>query len=249
MNAPQRMVIVIPARYASTRLPGKPLLEIEGKSILQRTWERCLLAAPPEQVYVATDSTEIEAHARQAGMRVVMTSENCLTGTDRIAEFARQIPADIYINVQGDEPLIPPADIRAVMEEAARHPRDVINGYAPIESAEQHASVTIPKVVLRPDGRLLYMSRAPIPGNKEREFRMGWRQICVYAFPRDALLAFAENGAKTPLEEQEDIEILRFLELGFDVRMIPLSTGSVAVDTPEDLARVRQLIRDARHDA
>jgi 3-deoxy-manno-octulosonate cytidylyltransferase (CMP-KDO synthetase) len=244
MSADLRHVVVIPARFASSRLPGKPLIEVDGKTILRRTWERCVEAVPAELVYVATDSPEIEAHCRALGMQVVMTSERCLTGTDRIAEFAERIEAATYVNVQGDEPLIPPADIRAVVEAAARHPDDVINGFAAIESAEQHASPSIPKVVVRPDGRLLYMSRSPIPGNKARTFHWGWRQICVYAFPREALRQFAAAGSKTPLEEEEDIEILRFLELGREVRMIPLSNASIALDTPEDLIRIRRIIEN-----
>lgn len=233
-----RFIVVIPARYRSSRLPGKPLIDIAGETLLRRTYLQCLKALPPELVYVATDDERIRAHCEATGMRVVMTSPDCPTGTDRVAEVARNIPADLYINVQGDEPLFNPDDIGAILKAADRHPRTILNGYAPIEEEALFRSPTIPKVVLRPDGRLLYMSRGAIPTTKSFSFVRAWRQICIYAFPPDALQAFAASGGKTPLEQLEDIEILRFLELGYEVNMVPMSAHSIAVDTPEDVQRV-----------
>jgi 3-deoxy-manno-octulosonate cytidylyltransferase (CMP-KDO synthetase) len=236
-------VIVIPARLASTRLPAKPLVEIFGKSVLQRTYEQCIKAVDREKVFVATDHESIQAHCHHHGIPVVMTSPDCLTGTDRVAEFATYIEADYYINVQGDEPLINPQDIVDVDKATQQYGGEVINGYAPITDAEQYTSLTIPKVVVRPDGRLLYMSRSAIPGNKQSAFKTAWRQICVYGFPREALFKFTSQGSKTALEALEDIEILRFLELGYEVRMIPLSADSIAVDTPEDVEKVKSFLR------
>lgn len=233
-----KSIVVIPARMASTRLPGKPLLDILGKTLLQRTYEQCLKAMPREMIYVATDNLEIESHCKMLNMQVIMTSDTCLTGTDRVAEVARQIDADYYINVQGDEPLMNPDDILQTAQAIRDYQGEVINGYAPIESEEQYRSATVPKLVFRPDGRLLYMSRSPIPGNKKGVFLQSWRQICIYAFPKKALLEFAGYSRKTILEDMEDIEILRFLEMGYEVRMIPLSTDSIAVDTPEDVSKV-----------
>lgn len=231
-------VVVIPVRLASTRLPEKPLIEIKGVSILRRTYLQCAKAVPEARIYVATDDIKIKQHCDAHDMQVVLTSAECLTGTDRVAEFAEHIPADIYINVQGDEPLISPQDIKDVIAAAQQYPGEIINGAAPIEDEDQYRSPTIPKVVYRPDGRLLYMSRTGIPGNKQNRFVKSWRQICVYAFTKTALQAFKAHGQKTELEEQEDIEILRFLELGYEVRMIPLSDESIAVDTPEDIQKV-----------
>lgn len=239
----QKFVVVIPARLASTRLPRKPLVTILGKSLIQRTYEQCIKAVAPSLVYVATDSTEIKDHCAALNMNVIMTSSACLTGTDRVTEVANQLEAKYYVNVQGDEPLINPDDILSVIENIDRFPGEIINGYAPIDSNDQYRSVTIPKVVFRPDGRLLYMSRSPIPGNKKADFVKAWRQICVYAFPKESLQLFAQQQKKTDLEEQEDIEILRFLELGFEVRMIPLSSDSIAVDTPEDVEKVIDELR------
>ena len=237
-------IVVIPARMKSTRLPGKPLVDILGKSLVQRTYEQCIKAIEKERVYVATDDDAIRIHCEERGMQVVMTSPDCLTGTDRVAEVAEQIEADYYINVQGDEPLINPGDILAVEQAIEKYSGEIINGYAPIEDEESYRSLTIPKVVCRPDGRLLYMSRSPIPGNKQNEFIKSWKQVCVYAFPKKALQAFSGSKQKTELEEMEDLEILRFLEMGYEVRMIPLSKESIAVDTPEDVEKVIEKIKN-----
>lgn len=236
-------IIVIPARMQSTRLPRKPLIDLEGKSLIQRTYEQCIKAVPTDLVYVATDSEEIKQHCEQLGMQVLMTSESCLTGTDRVAEVARAIDAEYYINVQGDEPLFNPDDITKTVALLQKHPGEIINGYAPIATEQDYRSASVPKVVFRPDGRLLYMSRSAIPGNKAESFRWAHRQICVYAFPKKALEAFSAVTEKTPLENQEDIEILRFLELGYEVRMVELSADSIAVDHPEDAERVREVLR------
>lgn len=238
-----KSVIVIPARYESSRLPGKPLIELCGVSMLQRTYSRCLEVFPAKSIYVATDDIRIMNHCNDAGMGVIMTPTDCLTGTDRVAAVADQITADIYINVQGDEPVMNPADIMAIVDAAQSHPGEVINGMCPIDDKDMFHSSSIPKVVARPDGRLLYMSRAAIPTDKEHNFVKAQRQVCVYAFPRKALEAFVGHGSKTPLEQIEDIEILRFLELGYEVRMVPLSNTSVAVDTSEDIPRAEAAIR------
>lgn len=237
-NTALEYVVVIPVRLASTRLPEKPLIEIKGVSILRRTYLQCAKAVPESHIFVATDAIKIKQHCDAHGMQVVLTSAECLTGTDRVAEFAEQISADIYINVQGDEPLMSPQDIKDVIAAAQEYPGEIINGVAPILDEEQYRSKTIPKVVCRPDGRLLYMSRAAIPGNKRNAFLKSWRQVCVYAFTQKALQGFKALGQKTELEKLEDIEILRFLELGYEVRMISLSGESIPVDTPEDIQKV-----------
>jgi 3-deoxy-manno-octulosonate cytidylyltransferase (CMP-KDO synthetase) len=236
--------IVIPARWKSSRFPGKPLALIAGRPMLDRVYERCSRAIDPSRVFIATDSERIRAHCDRAGMRVVMTSESCLTGTDRVHEASSHIDADVYINVQGDEPLIEPADIRAVLLEWQAHPGAVVNAMCRIAAARDYLNRNVPKVVSAPDGRLLYMSRAPIPTDKDGAFCGGMRQVCVYAFPREALARFAMHGEKTPLERIEDIEILRFIELGIDVRMLTVGGASLAVDIPEDIERVEAAIRD-----
>lgn len=231
-------VVVIPARYASTRLPGKPLVDIAGVPMIVRTWRQCAEVVDTVNIFVATDDKRIGDVCDCHGIQWRMTSDRCLTGTDRVAEFAQLHPAATYINVQGDEPLFNPADLLALMEAARVHPDDVINGYCSIASEVDFRSSGVPKAVFRPDGRLLYMSRASIPTTKNFGLERAWRQVCAYAFPNGALQAFAGHGRKSTCEAIEDIEILRFLELGYEVRMIEMSDQSVAVDLPEHVQRV-----------
>ena len=235
-------VVVIPVRLTSSRLPRKPLAEICGKSMLEHTYARAVEAVCAEKVFIATDSDEILQVCEKFGAQVVMTSVDCLTGTDRIAEFAQKVSADVYINLQGDEPLMEPVDIKAVIKAGLAAPTSIINGWAWIETEAEFRSRTIPKVIVRQDGQMMYMSRAPIPGTKDNSFQFSRKQICVYSFPRKALADFAKNGGKTPHEEVEDIEILRFAEMGWEVQMIELSGTSIAVDTPEDLEWVRSIM-------
>lgn len=231
-------VVVIPARLASTRLPNKPLIDIKGKSLIERTWGQVVQAVSKEKVFVLTDDEMIVTHCKSKGMNVVMTSKNCLTGTDRVAEFALNEHFEYYINVQGDEPLMNPDDITKIINELAVVKDEILNGYAPISNEFDFRSLSIPKVVFRPDRRLLYMSRSPIPGGKNNLFTQSFKQVCVYAYPKNALIDFHLTNKKTSLEEIEDIEILRFLELGYEVKMVELSSDSIAVDEPKDIDRV-----------
>ena len=129
-----------------------------------------------------------------------MTPKKCLTGTDRVYEASKKVKAKTYINVQGDEPLFNPDDLKLLLEEAKKHPSDIITGYCEIDDEKMHKDPNIPKVVIRPDGRLLYASRAPIPSNKQNRFIKGWRQVCVYAFPKVSLKTFLSIKKKTELE-------------------------------------------------
>lgn len=238
-----RPLIVIPARFASSRFPGKPLAPIAGVSLLRRVYERVVPVLGADFVVVATDDDRIRAHCEDAGMRCVMTSSDCATGTDRVAEVARSVDADFYVNVQGDEPLIEPQDVQVVLDAARRSPEIVLNAMCRITEERDFRSRTVPKVVAAPDGRLLYMSRAPIPGTKDDRFIAAHKQVCIYAFPTAALQAYAAHPGKSPIEAIEDIEILRFLELGIDVRMVEVSGSSIAVDVPEDVERVETALR------
>lgn len=242
MNVP-KYAIVIPARLESVRLPRKPLKDICGKPMILHTYERVCEVAPRSNIFIATSDQEILDICENAGANVVMTSNTCLTGTDRIAEFSKKIKADIYINVQGDEPIINPKDISSVVEESFKNPDQIINGWSWINNESEYYSPSIPKVTIYRNSQLLYMSRSPIPGNKNNEFKEARKQICIYAFPYKSLQAFAQNKLKTELEAHEDIEILRFLELGYDVKMIELIGDSLAVDTTEDLEKVRKIIK------
>jgi len=165
-----KFIVVIPARYKSTRLPGKPLIEICGLPMIVRTYRQCIKVVSPQLVYVATDDHKIAEVCDLYGIQYMMTSSDCLTGTDRVFEVSKSVDADCYINVQGDEPLFNPRDITLLIESAKKYPSDIINGFCEIDEEEKFRSLSIPKVVLRPDGRLLYMSRGAIPSNKEDTF-------------------------------------------------------------------------------
>lgn len=230
--------VIVPARYASSRFPGKPLVDLAGKPMIRRVWEICAEAVGAEHAYVATDDDRIARACEAFGTKPLMTSDRCLTGTDRVAEAAAQIDYDFVVNVQGDEPLIRPADIHRVADAFRAAPDAVVNAMAEIRDEDEWRSPNVPKVVATPDGRLRYMSRAPIPANKKGTFVRGWKQVCIYAFARDHLARFAACPEKAPLEAIEDIEILRFEDLGIPVRMIELSGASLAVDTPEDVEKV-----------
>ena len=239
-----KIVVVIPARYKSTRLPGKPLIDLMGKSMLQRTYEQCIKVIPEDKVYVATESNLIVDHCKKYNIKVVLTSDECLTGTDRIAEFSKKVSADYYINVQGDEPLINPNDILKIYNGINKNKGKILNGYCNIDNIETFKSSGMPKVVFREDKRLLYMSRAGIPLSKTGNYFFGYRQVCVYAFPKKALDDFASRNNKTQFEEVEDIEILRFLEIGYDVQMVKLSKDSIPVDYKEDIDKVLKLLNE-----
>ncbi|MBT6672751.1 MAG: 3-deoxy-manno-octulosonate cytidylyltransferase [Lentimicrobiaceae bacterium] len=236
-----KTIIVIPARYQSSRLPGKPLIDICGQSMIKRTYDRCCLALDSKYVFVATDDDRIFDHCQKVGIKVIMTSKSCETGTDRIYEASKQIVADIYINVQGDEPIINPEDIKMVINASKNNPDKVINAMCPINELDFN-NPNIPKIVTRLDNRLLYSSRVGIPTTKELSFISGHKQICIYAFPKQSLIDFSSIDNKTPLEELEDIEIIRFLELGYEVQMVEVSGTSLAVDVPSDIKKVERII-------
>jgi len=237
-------VVIIPARIGSTRLPNKPLIDIHGKPMILHTLDRAYEAVEKERVFIATDSKVISDVCTLAGANVIMTSDKCLTGTDRVAEVACKLPAKSYINLQGDEPMMDPSNILKVIEASQKSPNSIINAWAWIKSEAEFRSRSIPKVVIRRDGRLMYMSRAPIPGTKADTFTFSRKQVCVYGFPRESLVAFSQNNGKAEHENSEDIEILRFLEMGWEVEMIELSGNFRAVDTPEDLSYVTARLRN-----
>ena len=234
-------VIIIPARYQSSRFPGKPLVSILGTSMIYRVWEKCIKVLSPEHVFVATDSKEIAKHCKKHDIQVLMTSSDCLTGTDRVYEASKQLNVKTVINVQGDEPLINPEDIRRVIDNIEDYPDSIINAMCPVDK-DDFENPTIPKVVTRLDNRLLYSSRACIPTTKTLSFITAQKQVCIYAFPKKSLIDFANVNEKTPLEKLEDIEILRFLELGYEVQMIKVSNMSIAVDVSEDLKKVEKIL-------
>ncbi|MFH4893837.1 3-deoxy-manno-octulosonate cytidylyltransferase [Vibrio diabolicus] len=241
MSNQKTFAVVIPARYESSRFPGKPLVDICGKPMIQHVWERCCLAVGQEKVYVATDAPCIQSAVESFGGQVVMTSSECLTGTDRLAEANLQLDCDFIINVQGDEPLINPDDINTVID-AFLKTGNVTNAMCAITSEQEFRSFTVPKVTFSQSGKLLYMSRAAIPQTKTGEYQFGYKQVCIYAFSKEQLAFFYSNKVKTRHEQVEDIEILRFLESDYVVDMVEVKAGSLAVDVPEDVGKVTEVI-------
>jgi len=237
-------LIIIPARYNSKRLPGKPLIDINGIPMVIRTFNQCKKAVPASKIIIATDDKRIQKICSKNGINSIITSKKCLTGTDRIAEVAKKIKKSFYINVQGDEPICNPKDIKKIVNFAKKNPNLIINGYTEIKDKEMFYSPNVPKVVFDKNEKLLYMSRAPIPSNKKQTFIKSWRQVCIYSFPYKSLKIYTSIKKKTTLELIEDLESNRFLELGYQVKMLKMSNKSVAVDTKEDLVKVRKLVKD-----
>ena len=239
----KKILIVIPAKFNSKRLPGKPLIKILGIPMLIRTYQQCLKVVKKEQIIVATDDKRIVRLCEEYNIKNIVTSKKCLTGTDRVAEVSKKINADIYINVQGDEPLCDVSDLKKLIKNALENPHEIINGYTAIKDKKLFLSGHIPKVVFRNDGRLLYQSRAGIPTTKKLEFKKAWRQVCIYSLPKKVLKIFSQNGRKTNLESLEDCELVRFLELGLEVKMIRMSNNSISVDTKNDLKKIVKILK------
>jgi 3-deoxy-manno-octulosonate cytidylyltransferase (CMP-KDO synthetase) len=241
--------VIIPARFASSRLPGKPLLEIGDRPLIQWVWQ-CASASGAASVIVATDDARIFAAARAFGADCVMTSADHPSGTDRIAEVARArgfAAEDIVVNLQGDEPMMPPAVIAELAAALESRPNiDIATAVAPIGSLAEFLDPACVKAVRDLDGVALYFSRAPLPwprehlaGGQPSSFDGAWRHIGIYAYRVRSLLQFAA-WPPTALEQIERLEQLRALEHGLRIHLTVLAEPPPAgVDTAEDLERVR----------
>ena len=239
-------IVVIPARHASTRLPGKPLAEIAGKPLIQHVYERAARARGIAEVVVATDDERILAAVRGFGGRAVMTSTNHRTGTDRVAEAVQAFQADIVVNVQGDEPLIPPEVVELVAGTLADNPDvPMASVMTRVRSVEERDSSSVVKVVTDRQGYALYFSRYPIPFVRDAGTEyLPFKHLGIYGYRKEFLPRFTQL-APTPLECLESLEQLRALENGYRIRMVETDYDSVSVDTPEDLERVRALMANA----
>ena len=233
-----KVLCIIPARYASTRLPGKPLRDIAGKPMIVRVYERAIGAQRVHEVVVATDDERIRAAVEEHGGHAVMTRADHATGTDRLAEVAAQRPdCDLIINVQGDEPLIDPAVIDALVA-PFEHDDALMMATAKTEitDAAEMENPNNVKVVTDRTGNALYFSRARIPYARNAGAKV-YKHIGIYAYRRDFLLAYAKM-AQTVLECSESLEQLRALENGYRIRVVETDAVFIGVDTEEDLAAV-----------
>jgi 3-deoxy-manno-octulosonate cytidylyltransferase (CMP-KDO synthetase) len=245
---------VIPARYGSTRLPGKPLVPLAGKPLVQHIWDRAILARSLSGLVVATDDERIARVVAGFGGRALMTSTSHPSGTDRLAEVARALPAAIYVNIQGDEPLLDAADVDALVEGLRADPGlSMATLASPLGDPKAAEDPNIVKVVCDASGRALYFSRCPIPyprhgkapapaGSDPWPTRGRWlRHIGLYAYRHDFLLEFA-SWEPSALERTEGLEQLRALERGRAIQVFPARGRYVGVDTPEDLITARNAL-------
>jgi 3-deoxy-manno-octulosonate cytidylyltransferase (CMP-KDO synthetase) len=251
------VVAIIPARYGSIRLPGKPLARIGGKPMIQHVYESVARAKGLDRVLVATDDRRIEETVQGFGGEVMMTSKNHASGTDRLAEVARKIKADWFVNVQGDLPFIQPETIARAVRPLLRN-RSISMGTVgtPIFDEEEWRNPNVVKVLTDREGFALYFSRSPIPyvrngaidvdgnelvgGSKKRIW--GHRHLGLYVYRRDFLIKFARLRP-TALEQIESLEQLRALAYGHRIFVAPVDERSVEVDTPEDLAKAENYFK------
>lgn len=235
------IVCAIPARYASTRLPGKPLLAIAGRPMIEHVYRRVEQARGLTRVVVVTDDLRIAEAVSGFGGEVEMTPPECASGTDRIAHAARAWTADAVVNVQGDEPLIDPEGISAIARHLAEHPEDAVVTLAAPALPGELDNPNAVKVVLDREGYALYFSRSAIPYARQAGGATPLKHIGIYGYQRQALLRLA-GLPPTPLEISESLEQLRALENGIRIRVLPARLASPGVDTREDLERVERLL-------
>ncbi len=234
---------VIPARYGSKRLPGKPLALIHGKPMIQWVYESAAKSKKLSRVIVATDDVRIMRAVWKFGGEAMLTSKKCRSGTDRAAEVTRRMSADVVVNIQGDEPMMSPRTIDQVVQPFVKDKRLLMSTAAvPLKNEEDAQSSNIVKVVIDRFGNALYFSRSPIPHYRNAHGQQKYFQHNgIYAYRRDFLLKLTK-WKQTPLELAESLEQLRVLERGFRIRVVIVKDRSLGVDTREDLERVSKLI-------
>lgn len=241
-SASVRVLGVIPARLASTRLARKVLREIAGKPMVEWVWRAAVASGQMDRVVVATDSSEVAEACQERGIPVVMTSPECASGSDRVHEVSRQMEAEIYVNIQGDEPLLTPGHFAPLLELFSRPEVEVSTIAVPCPE-EDVANPNAVKVVIAGDGRALYFSRSTIPFDRDRVRFDGYRKhLGLYGYRKSALERFAALPP-SPLEQIERLEQLRLLENGIDI-YVGLAVGdTIGVDTEEDSDRVERILR------
>jgi 3-deoxy-manno-octulosonate cytidylyltransferase (CMP-KDO synthetase) len=245
MSDPE-VIVVIPSRYAATRLPGKPLVNLAGKPMVQRVYEQAKLAQTVHRVLVATDDQRIVDAVQAFAGEARMTRSDHRTGTERIAEVAAHEPGDIFVNVQGDEPLIDPVAIdTAVAALLEDPPAQIATVATPIRHVPDIMDPNVVKTVLDFDSNALYFSRAPIPWVRDTQQKIHvryWKHLGLYVFQREALLEYP-TLPQGELEKIEQLEQLRWLENGWKIRVAEVEHDAVSVDVPEDVTRVEKLLR------
>lgn len=239
-----KVIGVIPARYKSSRFEGKPLADICGKPMIWWVYNQVKKVKEIDEVYVATDDKRIEKVCIKNNINVIITSDQHKTGTDRVGEVARKIKADLYVNIQGDEPLIEPKAIVKAIEPFYNNTNlQVSNLMTQIKDPVDVVNFTIPKVITNAQNIGIYLTRSTAPYPKGNIDYKYFKQVCVYGFTPSALELFC-NTERGKIESIEDIEILRFIENGIRVQFVEVDSETIAVDTINDLKRVNDYIID-----
>ena len=238
----RKYLLVIPARLKSKRFYAKPLKKIIGIPMIIRTARQCEKAVHRKDIVIATDSNKIKKICEEYGYKSIITKKKVLTGTDRVSLVSKEIYADYYINIQGDEPIFNPSDIKIILKKIKKNQKKLLLGFTKITNSKDVNNVNIPKVCFDKKLNLIYASRLPVPFNFKKKSEH-YRQVLAYSFPRNKLLQFSSLSSKGIIENSENIEILRFLENGLKVKLIKMSSRSKSVDTPEDLKRVEKILK------
>jgi 3-deoxy-manno-octulosonate cytidylyltransferase (CMP-KDO synthetase) len=239
-----RVIGVIPARFGSTRMEGKPLVKIRGKSMIERVYEQAKKAQSIDELYIATDDERIRREAESFGAKVIMTSREHTCGTDRIAEAIQHLEGEIVVNIQGDEPLIEPTALDAVVKPMiADTSIQIATLITPIGNESEYQNPNIVKVAKDKYNFALYFSRCPIPYSREGDRTGVFKHIGVYAYRRDFLLTFAKME-QTRCEKMEKLEQLRPLENGYKIKLVETSYNPISVDVPEDIVKVEKALEE-----
>lgn len=243
----KKIVAVIPARLSSSRLPRKVLANLHCHPLIWHVWHRVRQAQKINQVFIATDSEEVQQVAESFGAKVLLTSPDCQSGTERIASVVDQLDGDLILNVQGDEPLVDPIMLDALVERWRSVACELITPVFPIKTIEELQSPNVVKVARAYDGHALYFSRSPIPFLRDVLFEtwllhgIFWGHVGVYGYSRD-VLAHYYDLPDSPLEKIEKLEQLRFLEAGYNFQTVETEYRPNSVDIADDLKRVRKLL-------
>lgn len=245
------VIVAIPARLGSTRLPRKVLLDLGGKPVVRHVWEKVMLMKSADRVVILADSEEVASVARGFGAEVIMTDPECASGTERLASVLDQVPGDFFLNVQGDEPFIDPALLDSLVGRWRETGCELVTAVARVKQWEQLVNPNCVKVVRGCDGRAVYFSRSAVPHLRgvpvelwpERE--TFWSHIGVYGYDRATLAGYAALPV-TKIEKTESLEQLRFVEHGKHIQTVETEYHPVSIDTPDDIERARHLLVEGK---
>jgi len=239
-----KVVGIIPARYNSSRFPGKAIANLNGKPMVWHVYHQAKKSCMLDDLFIATDDDRIVSVCSEYHLKCLLTSKEHVSGSDRVVECSRQIDADFYVNIQGDEPMIDPITIDILVKKALSFDRSdevVVNCFAKINSVSDIEDTNIVKVILTASNNAIAFSRYPIPYSKDNHSKY-FKQLGLYVFSKKALNAF-KNMKIGPIEKSEGIEMYRFLENDKNIQMVKVNDDSISVDTPSDLKRVADILK------